>query len=97
VQDQVTARRLRVVKYRRSAHGTNEYPFLIDEKGISVVPITSAGLNHTTSRRPELPVLLTSGHPGPAQRQAEASGLKILSKPYRLEELAQLIETVLCR
>jgi CheY-like chemotaxis protein len=47
-------------------------------------------------RPPELPVLLTSGHPGPAQRQAPASGLKILSKPYRLEELAQLIETVLC-
>jgi CheY-like chemotaxis protein len=47
-------------------------------------------------RRPELPVLLSSGHPGPAQRQAEASGRKILSKPYRLEELAQLIETGLC-
>ena len=49
VQDQVTTRRLRVIKYRGSAHGTNEYPFLIDEKGISVLPITSAGLNHTTS------------------------------------------------
>ena len=46
VHDQITTRRLRIVKYRGSAHGTNEYPFLIDEKGISVLPITSAGLNH---------------------------------------------------
>jgi len=44
VHDQVTTRRLRVVKYRGSAHGTNEYPFLIDETGVSVLPITSAGL-----------------------------------------------------
>ncbi|TDH60502.1 circadian clock protein KaiC [Dankookia rubra] len=48
VHDQVTTRRLRVIKYRGSAHGTNEYPFLIDEGGISVLPITSAGLNHKT-------------------------------------------------
>jgi circadian clock protein KaiC len=46
VQDQVTTRRLRVVKYRGSAHGTNEYPFLIDSGGISVLPITAAGLAH---------------------------------------------------
>ena len=46
VVDQVTTRRLRVVKYRGSAHGTNEYPFLIDEDGFSVLPITSAGLQH---------------------------------------------------
>jgi circadian clock protein KaiC len=50
VVDQVTTRRLRVVKYRGSAHGTNEYPFLIDEQGISVLPITSAGLSHVISR-----------------------------------------------
>ena len=50
VQDQVTTRRLRVVKYRGSAHGTNEYPFLIDDKGISVLPITSAGLGHAISQ-----------------------------------------------
>ncbi|WP_250626312.1 circadian clock protein KaiC [Pinirhizobacter soli] len=50
VIDQVTTRRLRVVKYRGSAHGTNEYPFLIDEEGISVLPITSAGLAHPISR-----------------------------------------------
>ena len=49
VQDQVTTRRLRVVKYRGSAHGTNEYPFLIDDQGISVLPITGAGLSHGVS------------------------------------------------
>jgi circadian clock protein KaiC len=49
VQDQVVTRRLRVVKYRGSAHGTNEYPFLIDDEGISVLPITSAGLGHAIS------------------------------------------------
>jgi circadian clock protein KaiC len=49
VQEQVTTRRLRVVKYRGSAHGTNEYPFLIDSQGISVMPITSAGLGHQIS------------------------------------------------
>jgi circadian clock protein KaiC len=52
VQDQVTTRLLRVVKYRGSAHGTNEYPFLIDDQGISVLPITSAGLAHKISRDP---------------------------------------------
>jgi circadian clock protein KaiC len=49
VQDQRTTRRLRVVKYRGTLHGTNEYPFLIDETGIRVVPITSLGLEHRTS------------------------------------------------
>jgi circadian clock protein KaiC len=49
VTDQVYTRRLRVVKFRGSTHGTNEYPFLIDEDGISVVPITSLGLNHNAS------------------------------------------------
>ena len=52
VVDQVTTRRLRVVKYRGSAHGTNEYPFLIDEAGVSVLPITSAGLGHAISSEP---------------------------------------------
>jgi len=46
VIEQVSTRRLRVVKYRGSVHGTNEYPFLIDESGFSVLPITSLGLNH---------------------------------------------------
>ena len=44
--DQVSTRRLRVVKYRGSAHGTNEYPFLIGARGISVLPITSLTLDH---------------------------------------------------
>jgi circadian clock protein KaiC len=49
VTDQVATRRMRIVKYRGSSHGTNEYPFLIDESGISVLPITSARLDHETS------------------------------------------------
>ncbi len=49
VVNQLTARRLRIVKYRGSAHGTDEYPFLIAENGISVLPITSLGLCHTAS------------------------------------------------
>ncbi len=49
VIEQVSTRRLRVVKYRGSTHGTNEYPFLIDEEGISVFPITSLILGHTAS------------------------------------------------
>ncbi len=50
ITDQVSTRRLRVVKYRGSTHGTNEYPFLIDETGISVLPITSMGLMHDAPR-----------------------------------------------
>ncbi|HEX2329401.1 MAG TPA: circadian clock protein KaiC [Candidatus Angelobacter sp.] len=49
VNEQISTRRLRVVKYRGSAHGTNEYPFLVDENGISVIPITSLGLTHGAS------------------------------------------------
>jgi len=49
VSDQTSSRRLRVVKYRGSTHGTNEYPFLIDEDGISIMPITSLGLQHAVS------------------------------------------------
>lgn len=49
VIDQRSTRRLRIVKYRGSAHGTNEYPFLIDEQGISVFPITSVELQHPVS------------------------------------------------
>lgn len=49
VSDQVSSRRLRVVKYRGSTHGTNEYPFLIDEDGISVLPVTSLGLGQAAS------------------------------------------------
>ena len=49
VNEQVSTRRLRVVKYRGSTHGANEYPFLIDQGGISVLPITSLGLEHAVS------------------------------------------------
>jgi circadian clock protein KaiC len=46
VEKSVFTRRLRVVKYRGSTHGTNEYPFLIDQQGISVLPVTSVALEH---------------------------------------------------
>ncbi|MDD1717805.1 MAG: circadian clock protein KaiC, partial [Methanoregulaceae archaeon] len=49
VDRQISTRRLRVIKYRGSLHGPNEYPFLIDEDGISVLPITSIGLHHEAS------------------------------------------------
>jgi circadian clock protein KaiC len=49
VSDQLSIRRVRIVKYRGSAHGTNEYPFIINEQGITVMPITSAGLAHGAS------------------------------------------------
>lgn len=51
VIDQVATRRLRVIKYRGTSHGTNEYPFLIDEQGISVLPVTSVHLNHPVSEQ----------------------------------------------
>jgi circadian clock protein KaiC len=49
VQNQVSTRLLRIVKYRGSVHGTNEYPFLIDKEGISVLPITSLELKYNVS------------------------------------------------
>ena len=49
VVDQIATRNLRVVKYRGALHGTNEFPFLIGDEGISVLPITSLGLNHKIS------------------------------------------------
>jgi circadian clock protein KaiC len=54
VTDQISTRRLRVVKYRGSSHGTNEYPFLIDRRGIAVLPVTSLQLMHraTSDRIP---------------------------------------------
>ncbi len=50
VADETATRRLRIVKYRGSAHGTNEYPFLIGERGFTVLPITAIGLNYLASR-----------------------------------------------
>ncbi len=49
MEEQIATRRLRIIKYRGSKHGTNEYPFLIEEDGISVLPITSLGLEHEVS------------------------------------------------
>jgi circadian clock protein KaiC len=50
--NQISTRRLRIVKYRGTLHGTNEYPFLIDEEGISVLPVTSLQLNKPVSSEP---------------------------------------------
>ncbi|KQB42775.1 circadian clock protein KaiC [Flavobacterium aquidurense] len=59
VIEQVSTRRLRIVKYRGSTHGTNEYPFLIDEDGISVLPITSLKLDNEVSSD-----VISTGVPG---------------------------------
>jgi circadian clock protein KaiC len=59
VIEQVSTRRLRVIKYRGSTHGTNEYPFLIDEDGISVLPITSLKLDNEVSSD-----IVSTGVPG---------------------------------
>lgn len=48
-EEQIATRRLRIVKYRGTSHGTNEYPFLLDEQGVSILPITSMGLDHPVS------------------------------------------------
>jgi circadian clock protein KaiC len=69
VVDETSTRRLRVLKYRGSLHGTNEYPFLIGERGISVQPITSLGLQHSVSKErvstgvDRLDVMLGGGGP----------------------------------
>ena len=49
INEQLSTRRMRIVKYRGSSHGTNEYPFLIDESGFSVLPSTSMRLDHVVS------------------------------------------------
>ena len=49
VENQISTRRMRIIKYRGTSHGTNEYPFLIDENGFLVLPITALGLNHKAS------------------------------------------------
>jgi circadian clock protein KaiC len=51
VINQNSTRRIRIVKYRGSSHGTNEYPFLIDDNGFSVLPISSLGLDHPVSNQ----------------------------------------------
>jgi len=70
VKDQIAIRRIRVVKYRGSKHGTNEYPFVIDNEGLSVIPITSAGLSQPGTGKkvstgiPSLDKLFFGGHAG---------------------------------
>ncbi len=49
VREQISTRRLRIIKYRGSSHGADEYPFLIEKTGISILPVTSLGLEHTVS------------------------------------------------
>ncbi len=67
VHNQVSTRRLRIVKYRGTAHGTNEYPFLIGEDGFSVLPVSSLGLVHKVHEDristgiPDLDAMLTGG------------------------------------
>jgi circadian clock protein KaiC len=67
VNNQISTRRLRIVKYRGTAHGTNEYPFLIDEDGFSVLPVSSLGLNHKVYNEristgvPDLDAMLSGG------------------------------------
>src|SRR3984893_6936198 len=50
VNDQISTRRMRIVKYRGSSHGTDEYPFLIDKRGFSVLPLSSIRLDHKVSK-----------------------------------------------
>jgi circadian clock protein KaiC len=70
VNEQIAIRRIRVVKYRGSKHGTNEYPFVIDKDGLSVIPITSAGLDQPGTAQkvstgiPSLDKLFKGGKPG---------------------------------
>ncbi|MDD2672915.1 MAG: circadian clock protein KaiC, partial [Syntrophales bacterium] len=59
VTEQIATRRLRIIKYRGSSHGADEYPFLIDEKGISILPVTSLGLDYRVSSE-----RISSGVPG---------------------------------
>ena len=67
VNEQMAIRRIRVIKYRGSNHGTNEYPFVIDKNGLSVIPITSAGLDQPgTGKRistgiPSLDIMFQGG------------------------------------
>ena len=79
VSQQIAIRRIRVVKYRGSKHGTNEYPFVIDKDGLSVIPITSAGLD-----QPGSPEKVSTGIPSldkmfKGGKQGYAKGSTILA------------------
>ena len=75
VHEQISTRRIRVVKYRGSTHGTNEYPFLIDRDGITVLPVTSLLLEH------EAPNERVSTRPARARRHAGRQGLSTAPAP----------------
>ena len=70
VNEQIAIRRVRVIKYRGSKHGTSEYPFVIDKDGLSVIPITSAGLDQPGTDQkvstgiPSLDKMFRGGKPG---------------------------------
>ena len=74
VRDQITTRRLRIVKYRGSSHGTNEYPFIIDEQGFSVLPVTSMALNHKVSSQ-----VISTGVP---DLDCDARSRRLLSRQH---------------
>ena len=67
IEDQVATRRLRIVKYRGSAHSSDECPFILNQHGFSVMPITSLGLNYSVNTErvssgiPSLDSMLTGG------------------------------------
>jgi len=75
VQEQVSTRRLRIVKYRGSHHGTNEYPFLIDRDGLSVLPVTSLGLSHPALKER---VSTGTGRPRSSSRVSSIEGGGVL-------------------
>jgi len=67
VREEISTRLLRVMKYRGSVHGTNEYPFLIAKNGFIVLPVSSLSLDYAVSRErvsvgvPELDEMLSGG------------------------------------
>jgi circadian clock protein KaiC len=67
MHDEIATRRLRIVKYRGSRHGTNEYPFLVTDRGLMIWPITSTRLTYPVSTErislgvPRLDQMLTGG------------------------------------
>jgi circadian clock protein KaiC len=69
VANQVSTRLLRIIKYRGTLHGTNEYPFLIDQDGLSVLPITSLELNYPVSAEK-----ISSGIPSLDEMLSEGDG-----------------------
>ncbi len=87
LHEEVATRRLRVVKYRGTAHGSNEYPFLIEESGITVLPVTSLGLTHTASDRrvssgsAGLDDMLSASGPGGASGFFKGSSVLISGGP----------------